>query len=135
MSNLPRSSKAREVTALLQRYDHVRNDAEKVSAVAMLNEVFPDIRFRHGFDNEHGISSNGLVVFFRAGRVGLPPQSVMLAAALVIKVGDDGQAILIKNRGVVAEGEWQAMELLVELNGQIPRKSRWDTIGSDEDWI
>lgn len=113
---------------LLQRYARVQNDAEKAATVEALNEVFQDIRFRH-------LAKDRLLVYYLEGRIIKIPASVRMHASLILKVQLDGRAVVEKDRGGRPGRLIPAMELLAELGGVIPRRSRWEMIGNDEDWI
>lgn len=123
------AGKARHATALLQRYLQVNNEAEKVATVAMMNELFPDIRFRHQ-------PKGGLLAYFLEGKVISLPRSLSHAASLILCVRPDGKALVQKDREGGRHGRLvPATDLLAELGGTIPRRSRWERIASGDDWI
>lgn len=122
------AGRARAAGPLLQRYAQVRNDAEKAATVEVLNEVFQDIRFRHQ-------PKVGLVVYYLEGRVIKFPASIQMHASLILRIQLSGWAVVEKDRVGSPGRQILAMELLAELGVEIPRRSRWERIGSDEDWI
>lgn len=122
------AGKAQHAAALVQRYNQVRNEAEKVQTVEQLNTLFPHIRMKHH-------PKEGLTVYYRADLVTRVPTALRFVASLILEVQLDGRAKVVKDKLGKVGRYIKAAELLVELGGEIKRKSRWDTIGSDEDWI
>jgi len=124
------ASKAHLAAALLQRYQQLHNDAEKSSTISMLNEVFPNIRFRHR-------NEEGLMVFYLQGATTYKrlPKVVTHVAGVIVEVRSDGQGEVLRDRIYGPGLLFDATELLVELGGEVPRKSRWEILGAEEDWI
>lgn len=125
-------SKAEHVVMLLQRYARVHNEVEKESTVVLLNELFPDIRCRHG--------KNGLEVFYLEDRVQKLPKALNYAASLVLVVRRDGTARVAKSNWASDEATSPgsivpANDLLPLLGVKPARQSRWTLLGADEDWI
>ena len=122
------ADKAKRATVLVQRYVQVKTEGEKESCIEHLNSIFPNIRCRHH-------PKEGMTVFYLEDKVKDLPRALAHTASVILKVGINGQAKVTKNRFGESGQVIPATDLLAELGEAVPRRSVWQRLAEEDDWI
>lgn len=84
-------TKARQVNALISRFNGLNNELERIETVKFIDTIYPDIRVRYS-------GRYGLVTFYRKDKVHSLPKMLDHASNFVVAIEGDDVGEVLKNR-------------------------------------